>query len=320
MLNWFSFFLPPPEPIYSDRKFSELLIQGDTDDIMSYLECFPDSCMAWCSEANDSVLSFAVQQGWLRVVEKLLSLGVPVDEVDDYDKTPLEYAVYSGFVEMVKLLCDHGASIHREIDGKPMWFKCVEDGKIPMAMALIAYTDKRDFELLKELLLETLHVDSSNYQYLPLAILESGFSCEVCDEDGVSILALACLHNNHIILDHLLDYKKAFINIDDQSLNGVTPLMLSASNGDLYAVRRLCEEGADLNLNNESGETALSLAVYYGHIQVVDYLLSIKANIYLPFNPKTSVYDIAMDRQDQNLCDLIQRYHLHNCVSYTFRT
>ena len=320
MLNWFSFFLPPPEPIYSDKKFSELLIRGDTVDIISYLERFPESCMIWCSESNDSVLSFSVKQGWIRVVKKLISLGAPVDEVDDYDKTPLEYAVYSGFVAMVKLLCDHGASIHKEIDGKPMWFKCVEDDKMPVAMALIAYTDKRDFELLKDLLLVTLHVDTSNYQYLPLAILESGFSCMVCDEDGASILVLACMHNNHVILDHLLDCKKALINMDDQSLNGITPLMLSSANGDLYAVRRLCLEGADVNLNNEVGETALSLAVYYGHIKVVDYLLSIKADIYLPFNPKTSVYDIAMDRRDQKLCDLIQQYHLNDLFRYSYRT
>lgn len=56
--------------------------------------------------------------------------------------------------------------------------------------------------------------------------------------------------------------RREFINA--RSMVNEAPLLLAAQNGHRDAVRALLRAGADVNLTNTSGETALYLACYHG--------------------------------------------------------
>ena len=60
------------------------------------------------------------------------------------------------------------------------------------------------------------------------------------------------------------------------SQNGTTPLVLAASLGNLAMVEVMLEKGADKDLANKHGETALLLASKVGHLDVVRFLLAQK--------------------------------------------
>ena len=56
--------------------------------------------------------------------------------------------------------------------------------------------------------------------------------------------------------------------------------MLAASHGRLDMVRLLVEAGADVNIRDEDGSTALMCSAEHGHAHIVKYLLQ---------NPETDV-------------------------------
>jgi ankyrin repeat protein len=55
--------------------------------------------------------------------------------------------------------------------------------------------------------------------------------------------------------------------------DGVTALMLAASNGHIDVVKALIQEGANINLQDNGGRTALDLALKKNHTAIVDFLL-----------------------------------------------
>ena len=55
--------------------------------------------------------------------------------------------------------------------------------------------------------------------------------------------------------------KKAFIDINEELFEGNTLLILSAREGNYHITKFLCEEGAEVNLQNHNGNTALHYAI-----------------------------------------------------------
>ena len=97
--------------------------------------------------------------------------------------------------------------------------------------------------------------------------------------------------------------------------DGTTPLQLSIEQGNVALAQRLLDAGADINLRNAAGDTALLLAVKQTPVnyQLVQLLLSRRPS------PTTSAPDltatdaqgrtaevIAIERNDQRLVSLFQ--------------
>ena len=79
------------------------------------------------------------------------------------------------------------------------------------------------------------------------------------------------LHNAKGPISHLLD-EGADPNVQDES--GWTPLMCAASSGDFDKVRTLlCSSSIDVNLRNEQGNTALHYTASKGRNDIITLLL-----------------------------------------------
>lgn len=67
--------------------------------------------------------------------------------------------------------------------------------------------------------------------------------------------------------------------------------MLAASHGRLDTVKLLLEAGAEINLQDEDGSTALMCASEHGHAEIVRYLLSIpECNPNITDNVSSPIY------------------------------
>tara|TARA_E500000331_G_scaffold320783_1_gene334575 strand:+ start:206 stop:1237 length:1032 start_codon:yes stop_codon:yes gene_type:complete len=88
-------------------------------------------------------------------------------------------------------------------------------------------------------------------------------------------------------------------------LNGSTPLMMAAQNGEVLVVQALLDRSVDLDSTNNSGWTALMFAAREGHASVVDQLLDagaapnlesqrITGNTMAPY-PQTTALREALD-------------------------
>ena len=65
------------------------------------------------------------------------------------------------------------------------------------------------------------------------------------------------------------------------AIEGRTPLMRAASDGDLLEVVALLQEGADVNARDVDGDTALMFAAFNGHHLTVKLLLGHGADVLL---------------------------------------
>eukprot|EP00291_Cryptomonas_curvata_P022079 CAMPEP_0172166444 /NCGR_PEP_ID=MMETSP1050-20130122/8984_1 /TAXON_ID=233186 /ORGANISM="Cryptomonas curvata, Strain CCAP979/52" /LENGTH=247 /DNA_ID=CAMNT_0012837053 /DNA_START=307 /DNA_END=1047 /DNA_ORIENTATION=- len=61
---------------------------------------------------------------------------------------------------------------------------------------------------------------------------------------------------------------------EERDSNGMTPLLLKASDGDWRAVERLMLEGADATIADDQGFTALHFASFFGHLDVARILIA----------------------------------------------
>lgn len=98
----------------------------------------------------------------------------------------------------------------------------------------------------------------------------------------------------------------AGVNVNSRSAGG-TPLFLAAGEGRLNAVRYLLDEGADVNLRGDYGNTALTEATYYGHLNVIKELLQRGANVNVMSIDGTPL-DIAIGRNNVAVADLLKHY------------
>jgi ankyrin repeat domain-containing protein 17 len=85
-----------------------------------------------------------------------------------------------------------------------------------------------------------------------------------------------CAGGHEDVVRVLLD---AGANVEDHNENGHTPLMEAASAGHVQVAKILLEHGAGINTHsNEFKESALTLACYKGHLEMVRFLLEAGAD------------------------------------------
>jgi len=95
--------------------------------------------------------------------------------------------------------------------------------------------------------------------------LASGVGIEY--RNGAFLLALRC--GNSDIADLIM---KSGIDIDCESGNGETALIISVQNGNAEMVEKLIAAGADVNKRNAKNQSALSLAFQAGNEKIVQQL------------------------------------------------
>jgi hypothetical protein len=84
-----------------------------------------------------------------------------------------------------------------------------------------------------------------------------------------------------------------------------TPLMKASSWGDEKAVRYLLERGADINLRDKLGRTALHLTIRPAHVETLKLLLEYKADITIKDNDGNTPLHLAVLRQNEEITKIL---------------
>uniref|UniRef100_A0A8B9DWC7 Ankyrin repeat and KH domain containing 1 n=1 Tax=Anser cygnoides TaxID=8845 RepID=A0A8B9DWC7_ANSCY len=183
------------------------------------------------------------------------------------DNRSLAEACSDGDVNAVRKLLDEGRSVNEH----------TEEGESLLCLACsagyyeLAQVSKR---LLLVMYLVLFRVLKTKFSVLGLGngkdLRANFFSA------GNTALTYACAGGFVDIVKVLL---KAGANIEDHNENGHTPLMEAASAGHVEVARVLLEYGAGINTHsNEFKESALTLACYKGHLDMVRFLLEAGAD------------------------------------------
>ncbi|KAK4336959.1 hypothetical protein RND71_043409 [Anisodus tanguticus] len=221
-------------------------------------------------DSFESPLTLAACGGHVELALLLLQKGANIEEINDEGYTPLMEAAREGHEEMVALLLTEGADINaitEETHETALTLACC-GGFLEVADFLIRAG--ADIELGAN----TPLMESAQEGHLDLCklLIENGANVNARSANGDSALMLAS-ENDHYEVVKFLILNNADLEIKAEG--GRTALMKAARAGRLNSVKVLVEHGAIINkATTNRDHTALSLACFVGHKDVVSFLLS----------------------------------------------
>jgi ankyrin repeat protein len=236
-------------------------------------------------ELGRNALHAAAAAGKVEIIKYLVQHEFTVDQVEETPResktrvstkcTPLHLAALGGHVEAVKTLVTLGANLAQK-DGQ---------GNTVMAYAIMSQNSEMLFtvqQLLsshgtaddKVLMLHT--AAKVNHVGVLSELILSNMSLNAVDEAGYSSLHLAALNNAGDFASLLVQGKD--IGLEFMNMKGDTALHTAATFGHVRIIEILVTEGAAVNPLNHKKETPLFLASSKGHLGAVVALLKQQAD------------------------------------------
>lgn len=195
---------------------------------------------------SDSMVSVidACNDGDLDAVRRLLDEGKNVNEITEEGESLLSLACSSGYYELVQLLLATRANVE-------------DPGPRKETTPLMEAASAGHVGIVKLLLSHGAHINAKTPQ-------------------ANTPLMYACAGGHLDVVKLLIEHGA---NVEDHNANGHTPLMEAASAGHVAVAKILVENGASINSHSdEFKESALTLACYKGHLDMVRFLLEAGAD------------------------------------------
>ncbi len=271
------------KPINPEKQkaFFEALIKGN----LSMVKSLIDSVDVNAPEASGlTPLIYASYQGYTDIVKELINAGADVNYVTQKGAFALFVAAFNGHRDVTKLLLEAKADLN------------LKNSKGTTALMLLAH--KNDVELVK-------------------LFLQHGADASLKDINGSTALDAAKINNSKqvvALLDSCLPAPipvppEPVVQVTEPTMNilqaahegnvpevkaniitnkksvlltnadGNTALMLAADGNHEILVPILVQAGANLNAKNNNGVTALMLAAYKGNEQALSALITAGANL-----------------------------------------
>ena len=240
--------------------------------------------------ATDSALVTAARDGDLRAVRTLLAKRVNVNEPARDGSSALLWAVYHSDVEMTKALLAAGAKVDAPNKyGVTPLIQASRTGDTPIIDALLKAGAKAtlahpDGETALMAAARTGRLDAVRL------LIEGGSDVNAVTYQQETALMWASAEGHAPVVKALLDAKadanrKTRVTTLDQRKHadhptgGFSALMYAVRNGHEAVVRTLAAGGADLNLTNGDGATALVVAVVNDRLDLAATLVDLGANV-----------------------------------------
>ena len=217
----------------------------------------------WSSITRAS-LFWAADFGYIDILRCLIENGVDINSfsADNYNCTRLMKAVENGDKDVVTFLIDHGANVaikdkcgytalHRACiiyhDCSPEVLSCLIENGADVNLS----TDKNRTPLMTAC--EYGHVNTVTF------LIEHGANVNLQDWTGLTAVHYAVRGSQACeILSCLMENGA---DVDAKTCGGLTPLMIAAERGDTKVATFLIEHGANVDLPDKIGATALCYAL-----------------------------------------------------------
>ena len=203
---------------------------------------------------NEEVASTLLRYG-ADVHAKTNSRGTPHERKFRGGRIPLHWAAAAGHENIIQILLDHGSDV-----------------------AAASITQRRPLQ----------EATMQGHTSCAKLLIENGTPVNAQDDEGFGALHEAANHGRYDIAKMLLDHGADIEMMTEFSDHGNdakgrlgrrTPLLLAAQGHHLHLIQLLVSRGANIHARNNSGEMAIHLAAWFGHISVVRATLDAGADI-----------------------------------------
>nr|XP_046221467.1 E3 ubiquitin-protein ligase MIB2-like isoform X2 [Oncorhynchus gorbuscha] len=233
--------------------------QGHMEVVLALLQA--NSSIKVKDEDGDTALHYTAFGNQAEIARLLLSKGANVNLLNNSMCTALHIAVNKGFTDVVRVLSEHLADINVQdsYGDTPLHDAIAKDFRnIIEILAVVPNIDftqqnNRGFNLLHHAALK------GNKLATEKILARARQLVDVKKEDGFSALHLAALNNHRDVAEILVKEGRCDINIRNN--RNQTPLQLAVTQGHGDLVQLLVAEGADVNVEDEDGDTAMHVAL-----------------------------------------------------------
>jgi len=226
-------------------------------------------------ETPGDALHVAVRANNFPEVQRLVSAGAPVDARDPLGSTPLLDAAWEGNLDIAAFLLKHGADVnarHGEAGSTPLQY-AVLTGRVPLVRLLLdagarATGEYRDGQSL-------LHAAAArgSVPVLDLLLDNAKMNVQTLDSNGNTPLDSAVLHGQQGAVETLLRHHADAKYV--HPIDGRGALHEACMRGFADLLQPLLDAGADLNARDRFGQTPLDIALAYKNGKVVATLLQL---------------------------------------------
>jgi uncharacterized protein len=206
-----------------------------------------------------TALHYAVRANDAAMVQALLRAKADVKVATRYGVTPLALAAQNGSAEMIELLAKAGADVNAQaLDAQTPLMIAARTGSAAAIKALVARG-------------ATVKVKDAWMEETPL----SWAAAENHPQAVAALLELGADPNARSKVLSFPEFRWVTSGMVSTALprGGWTPLMHAARQGAIDGARALAEGGADLNIKDPDGTTALVIAIINAHYDVAAMLL-----------------------------------------------
>ena len=216
---------------------------GDVAEVKRLLRAGADVSLA--NKYGATPMSLAAEVGNTEVLKVLLEVGANVESPNADGQTALLAVARTGKVDAARLLLDRGA----KVDAKEKW-----GGQTPLMWA----SARRHPEMMQLLISKGAGVNAASTDRDYQRHVTAEGRPKSLDSGGLTPLLYAARENCAACVDVLLK-NKADINLPDP--DGVSPLLVAIMNANWDLAKQLVEAGADVNQWDIFGESPLLTAV-----------------------------------------------------------
>ena len=259
----------------------------------------PGNCMGIRYTEDQKRLITAAREGQLEEVKDLMKSGVDIDCELKYGSSALMIAASRGYDDIVRLMASSGAKVNRRNKfGISPLSEAAERGhhKVLRTLvefgadvnmlhnnggtAILAAAVRRDLKTLRVLLELGANVDIENFD---------GWSPRkwaLSESDPAFIEALGIAKQEHhevgmkvegsVVKEEL---KETRVMVSPVGQAFWTVFMRASASGDLETVRRLIEDGVEINGQSPNGTTALMAAIKNGRSEIACELVELGADL-----------------------------------------
>ncbi|KAI1180646.1 hypothetical protein F4777DRAFT_528793 [Nemania sp. FL0916] len=227
--------------------------------------------------ASNGPLHVACYNNRLDTVKWLLSVGAAVDKPGMKKRSSLILACEKGYVEVIEMLLNHGADLHRGYDSlhqSPILWSCyhaqLQSLKTVLKRgALVRSVDDQGNTCFHKAVFSSQESPGKLKAILD-ELISAGADIDKTNIFGHPPLYVACRDQKPDLVKHLVDLGA---NIDYITPHGSNALVEACCKPNSQIVNLLLERKADVTITNNHGLTALALACKFNRLENVKALL-----------------------------------------------
>lgn len=290
----------------------------DENKILDIMDIFSDSdldVIINCKDnKNTTALIYAFDSGYIKVANKLISLGANMYSMNDMGKFGLSCACEQGCKEIIESYI-HKAEPninYRDCSGNNIFLYAAKSGNVELVKFLLDnqfsinfknYSNQTalhfaalsgNIEVFKTLIDKKIDINAQDNsgQTALIDIINWNFSNKALSECKSKLKVLDFESNNDILQRFSKLHGRN--SIDKADLKNI-----------LNIVELLISKGAKVDLKDKDGNTPLILAVKFNCVELVKILIKAKASIYVINNQRYTPRDIAIENKNTEIINLI---------------